>query len=219
MEARVRRNYRPFTLRTFGGSNSWVRHRRFGASDSRLQSRPPNSQRDWRNRFAGQSSIRDHVVLRCGLHLDLRIGYSRSFGYGTPLQVDCVPNWLHGGSGCGDRSLCFSASASQRLRPFRIDWIPSPARFRAHVETRSASENFCRAVLHPVCPHMVRNRFKLKFRCRASLGLREARPRHCPKSSFRRLVRLVCTSGAFCCSSASGRVPSVETYIMCFPSS
>ena len=59
------------------------------------------------------------------------------------------------------------------------------------METRPRRENSCRALVDLLFTDMGRNRFELEPICRTGLGLREAGSRHCTKSPFRCLVRLV----------------------------
>src|SRR5262249_8582257 len=84
------------TVWTSSGSHSCAWHRWPGLNGSRLQSRAPDRQRDWRDWISGQDSVRRHVVLRGGVHPRFRVSRSRSSRSGRLLAVRCVPHRIHG---------------------------------------------------------------------------------------------------------------------------
>src|SRR5207253_2101282 len=63
----------------------------------------------------------------------------------------------------GSWSLRLPASTSQRLRPFRVDWLPSTTVLRTHMETRPTGKTSCLLLMDSVPGGLRRNRSKLEF--------------------------------------------------------
>ena len=63
----------------------------------------------------------------------------------------------------GSWSLRLPASTSQRLRPFRVDWLPSTTGLGADMETRATGKTSCLPLVDPVCGGLRRNRSELEF--------------------------------------------------------
>jgi hypothetical protein len=86
-----------------------------------------------------------------------------SVGCDSSLATGRIPNRIHGRADCRHSHLRLSASASQRFRHFRTDWISSAAGLRANVETRRVIESSGRILVGTLCASMDRNRSKLKL--------------------------------------------------------
>jgi hypothetical protein len=127
------------------------------------------------------------------MHPCFRRRRSRSVRSGRPLSISCIPNRVHGIVGCGGRTLRLPEPAAQRLRYFRVDWLPGTIVPGTHMETRPTGRASCFPFVDSVCDHMRRNRPELEFagQTRTGLGIRETRLWPGTKSPLRRLVRLV----------------------------
>ena len=166
-----------------------------GSNDSRLQSRAPDSQRDWRDWLAGQTSIRRRsccVAWQAALlylaaavrHRSIEAGHSQLAAYligfmalsAAGVGVFAYPHPLHNIFGISE-----------------FDRLPGTTGAGADMETRLAGKRPCFLFLGFLSAYMHRNRFglELALQTRTGLGARETCLWPGTKSPFRCLVRLV----------------------------